>query len=174
MLRGDALTSFKNIKGMNRPQSELAYKKTMTDVHTHMFPLQAYIMQTRYMHWTLMKPHNMPLHTFVAGVNKMNDHQEQFPPRDDRTPQVKLAEDKLMDILENTVPKSWQGEMCRQRFDCVAKGQAKFIRFCECLESLDPPKQKNGQDFTSVTGSNQQIPKKKRGQEADAPNLTEN
>eukprot|EP00957_Ditylum_brightwellii_P176689 13457438-Ditylum_brightwellii.AAC.1 len=76
----------------------------------------------------------------------MNDHLEQFPPRDNRTPQVKLAEDKLMDINENAVPRSWQEEMRRQRFNCASKGQAKFIYFCECLESLDPLKQKNQQD----------------------------
>eukprot|EP00957_Ditylum_brightwellii_P126296 9629090-Ditylum_brightwellii.AAC.1 len=70
----------------------------------------------------------------------MNDWLEQFPPRDDGTPQVKLTEDKLMDILENAVLKSWQGEMRRQHFDCAAKGQAKFIRFCENLELLDPSK----------------------------------
>eukprot|EP00957_Ditylum_brightwellii_P116865 8914529-Ditylum_brightwellii.AAC.1 len=95
----------------------------MEDVHMHMFPLQAYITQTRYMRWTLIKPHNVSLCTFVACINKMNDHLEQFTPRDNETPQVKLVEDELIDILENTVPKSRQGEMHRQRFDCVAKGQ---------------------------------------------------
>eukprot|EP00957_Ditylum_brightwellii_P032760 2483711-Ditylum_brightwellii.AAC.1 len=79
MLHGDTLTAFKNVERVNRPQSKLANKKTMEDTHMHMFPLQAYITQTRYMCY-------------------------------DRTPQVKLAEDKLMDILENAVPKSWQGE----------------------------------------------------------------
>eukprot|EP00957_Ditylum_brightwellii_P091180 6942089-Ditylum_brightwellii.AAC.1 len=75
----------------------------------------------------------MSLHTFVAHVNKMKNQLEQFLPRDDGTPQVKLVEDKLMVILENALPKSWQGEMCRQRFDCAAIGQAKFIQFYECL-----------------------------------------
>eukprot|EP00957_Ditylum_brightwellii_P172458 13129519-Ditylum_brightwellii.AAC.1 len=71
----------------------------------------------------------------------MNDHLEQFSSRDDGTPQVKLAEDKLMDTLKNAVPKSWQREMHRQRFGCVAKGQAKFIHFCKCLESLETHQQ---------------------------------
>eukprot|EP00957_Ditylum_brightwellii_P062705 4758900-Ditylum_brightwellii.AAC.1 len=48
----------------------------------------------------------MSLQIFVARVNKSNDQLEQFPPRDDRTPQVKLAGKKLMDILENAMPKS--------------------------------------------------------------------
>eukprot|EP00957_Ditylum_brightwellii_P211490 15366226-Ditylum_brightwellii.AAC.1 len=74
-------------------------------------------------------------------VNKMNNHLEQFLPRDNRSPQVKLVEDELMDILENAVPKSWQGEMHRQRFDCASKGQTKFIQLCKCLELLDPPTQ---------------------------------
>eukprot|EP00957_Ditylum_brightwellii_P022129 1669621-Ditylum_brightwellii.AAC.2 len=60
-----------------------------------------------------------------------------------------------MDILENAIPKSWQGEMHRQRFDFVAKGHAKFIRFCKYLELLDPLKQgqKGRQDATSATGT---------------------
>eukprot|EP00957_Ditylum_brightwellii_P138117 10528441-Ditylum_brightwellii.AAC.1 len=88
----------------------------------------------------------------------MNDQLESFLPGDNRTPQVKLVEDNLMDILENAIIKSWQGEMCRQRFDCVAKGQAKFIRFCKNLELLDPPKQaqRGRQAAILATGTNQQ------------------
>eukprot|EP00957_Ditylum_brightwellii_P061731 4684326-Ditylum_brightwellii.AAC.1 len=82
----------------------------------------------------------MSLHNFVAHVNTINKRLAQFPPRDDRTPQEKLVNNKIMDILENAIPKSWQEEMWRQCFDCVAKGQAKFISFCEILGSLDPPK----------------------------------
>eukprot|EP00957_Ditylum_brightwellii_P098651 7515017-Ditylum_brightwellii.AAC.1 len=123
-----------------------------------------------------MKPHNMSLCAFVACVNEMNGCLEQFLPRDNRTPQVKLVEDKLMDIFENAVPKSWQGGMHRQRFDCTTKGQAKLICFCKCLESLDPSKQgpKGRQDTMSTTGNWQQILRKKRDQEANVPILTEN
>eukprot|EP00957_Ditylum_brightwellii_P190198 14477884-Ditylum_brightwellii.AAC.1 len=39
MLRGDALMTFKNTEGVNRPQTKLAYKEIMEDVHMHMFPL---------------------------------------------------------------------------------------------------------------------------------------
>eukprot|EP00957_Ditylum_brightwellii_P198464 15125485-Ditylum_brightwellii.AAC.1 len=165
MLCRDALTAFENDNGVNGPQLEPAYKKKIEDTHTHMFPLQAYVTQTRYMHQTLVKPQNISLRAFVAHVNKMNNCLEQFLPRDNGTPQVKLVEDKLMNILENAVPKSWQGGIHRQRFDCMAKGQAKFIQFCKCLELLDPQKQgqKGEQDATSATGNRQQIPKKKRG-----------
>eukprot|EP00957_Ditylum_brightwellii_P122894 9370037-Ditylum_brightwellii.AAC.1 len=106
----------------------------------------------------------------------MNDCLKQFLPRDNGAPQVKLVEDKLMDILENTVLKSWQGKMHRQRFNCATKWQAKFIQFFKCLELLGPPMQgqKGRQDATSVTGNWQQIPRKKRGQEANAPSLTDN
>eukprot|EP00957_Ditylum_brightwellii_P147864 11259782-Ditylum_brightwellii.AAC.2 len=114
MLCRDALTTFANAKGVNRSQLELNYKQTMKDVYMRMFPLQEYVIWMRYMCQTLAKPYGISLHTFVAHINEMNGQLEQFLPRDNRTPQVKLAEDKLMDILENTVPKSWQGEMCRQ------------------------------------------------------------
>eukprot|EP00957_Ditylum_brightwellii_P055815 4228770-Ditylum_brightwellii.AAC.1 len=63
--------------------------------------------------------------------------------------------------------------MCRQHFDCVAKGQAKFIRFCKNHELLDPPKQaqRGGTAATSSTGTNQQILRKERGQEVNGPSL---
>eukprot|EP00957_Ditylum_brightwellii_P090321 6878682-Ditylum_brightwellii.AAC.1 len=165
MLREDALIAFKNTKGVNRPQSELVYKNTMVAVHMHMFPLQAYITQTRYMNQTLMKHYNMSLCTFVVCVNKMNDCLEEFPSRDNRTPQVTLMDDKLMDILENAVPKSWQEE-------CIDRDLTAWPK--DFPKSLDPPKLKNRQNATSATGCTQQILRKKRGQEADAPNLTEN
>eukprot|EP00957_Ditylum_brightwellii_P051176 3879518-Ditylum_brightwellii.AAC.1 len=74
------------------------------------------------------------------------------------------------------MPKSWQGEMHRQCSDCAAKGQARLIRFCKNLELLDPPKQaqKGGTAATSSTCTNQQIPRKKRDREANAPSLSAN
>eukprot|EP00957_Ditylum_brightwellii_P129736 9896523-Ditylum_brightwellii.AAC.1 len=80
---------------------------------------------------------------------------QQFLPRDGRTLQVTLAEDNLMEILENVVPKSWQGEMCGQRVAGSAK--AKLERWTGCQVSYW-----------------QQIPRKKRGQEANARSFTEN
>eukprot|EP00957_Ditylum_brightwellii_P144634 11018077-Ditylum_brightwellii.AAC.1 len=80
----------------------------------------------------------MSIRTFIALVNKINKRIAQFPPRDDRTPQENLADDELMDILENVMPKSWQEEICKQHFDCTAKGQAKFINFCKNHKLLDP------------------------------------
>eukprot|EP00957_Ditylum_brightwellii_P206400 15348253-Ditylum_brightwellii.AAC.2 len=79
----------------------------MIHVHIHMFPLCAYITQTWYMHRNLIKPFNMSMCKFVARVNKINKRLAQFLPRDDGTPQEKLADDKIMDILENAMPKSW-------------------------------------------------------------------
>eukprot|EP00957_Ditylum_brightwellii_P116877 8915445-Ditylum_brightwellii.AAC.1 len=110
----------------------------MRNVHQHMFPLQAYTMQICYMHRNLIKPFKMSMHSFVTCVNKINKRLMQFSPRDDMTPQQKLADDKIMDILENAMSKTWQEEMQRKRFNCVLKGQEDFINFCETLESLDP------------------------------------
>eukprot|EP00957_Ditylum_brightwellii_P167256 12732284-Ditylum_brightwellii.AAC.1 len=83
-------------------------------------------------------------------------------------------DNELMDILENAIPKSWQGEMCRQHFDFVVKGQAKFIRFCKNLELLEPSKQAQMVRTVAIssTGTNQQIPEKKGGRDANAPSLS--
>eukprot|EP00957_Ditylum_brightwellii_P048763 3699789-Ditylum_brightwellii.AAC.1 len=79
-----------------------------------------------------------------------------------------------MDILENAMPKSWQEEMWRQHFDFVAKGQAKFISFCKNLKSHSSRNQaqKEGATTTSSSTSNNRIPKKRRGRDKNATNLT--
>eukprot|EP00957_Ditylum_brightwellii_P148638 11316490-Ditylum_brightwellii.AAC.1 len=59
------------------------------------------------MHRNLIKAFKMSTQKFTAQVNKINDRLAQFPPRDDRNPQEKLANDKIMDILENVMPKLW-------------------------------------------------------------------
>eukprot|EP00957_Ditylum_brightwellii_P007743 585691-Ditylum_brightwellii.AAC.1 len=64
----------------------------MQDVHVHMFPLQLYVTQMRYMQRGLIKLYKMSLQTFIARVNEINDWIEHFPPRDDKTPQIKLAD----------------------------------------------------------------------------------
>eukprot|EP00957_Ditylum_brightwellii_P205051 15342003-Ditylum_brightwellii.AAC.1 len=102
----------------------------------------------------------------VARVNTINESLAQFPSRDDMTFQVKLAGEKIMDILENAMPKTWQKEMRTYIFDCMAKGQANFIQFLQNIESLDPPKdrkaQKDSTETSSMANSNSQIPKKKQ------------
>eukprot|EP00957_Ditylum_brightwellii_P151678 11550735-Ditylum_brightwellii.AAC.1 len=127
------------------------------------------------MHRAIVKLYKMYLCTFVAQIKESNDWLEQFPPRDDGTPQVKLADERLMDILESAMLMSWQAEMQRQHFNCTAKGQAKFIRFCENLNLLDPTKdkaQKGGPATISSITNNKQILKKKRGREADSASLS--
>eukprot|EP00957_Ditylum_brightwellii_P034511 2617014-Ditylum_brightwellii.AAC.1 len=96
----------------------------MADVHAHVSLLQTYVTQTSYMCWALAKPMQYNTCKFVIQVNEINKWFALFPPRDDRTPQEKLDNDKIMDILESTSPKDWCDEMRHQRFDCVAKGQA--------------------------------------------------
>eukprot|EP00957_Ditylum_brightwellii_P165424 12594518-Ditylum_brightwellii.AAC.1 len=75
----------------------------------------------------------------------MNDWLEQFLPRDNRNPQVKLADNELIDILKNAVPKFWQGQI---------------YQALQNLELLDPPKQaqRGGTAVMSSTGTNQKIP----------------
>eukprot|EP00957_Ditylum_brightwellii_P035284 2676019-Ditylum_brightwellii.AAC.1 len=137
LLQGNVLTAFENMEGNNGPQTLPNYKQTIKGMHLHMFPLQAYIMQTHYMCRVLIEPFKMSTCNFIIHVNKINKILVQFPPRDDRTPQEKLVNYDIIDILENTMPRSWQEEIQRQQFDCVAKGQAKLISFCKNLKSMN-------------------------------------
>eukprot|EP00957_Ditylum_brightwellii_P116541 8889610-Ditylum_brightwellii.AAC.1 len=90
---------------------------------------------------------------FVAQVNKVNEIVAQFPPRDDRNPQEKLAK-----VMAGRDVQS-------QRFDCTAEGQAEFFSCYKNLEFLDPPKDKKAQsnsaEASCMVKSNNQIPKKK-------------
>eukprot|EP00957_Ditylum_brightwellii_P087307 6645069-Ditylum_brightwellii.AAC.2 len=104
LLQGNAL-AFENTEGVNGPQTSLNYEQTIKDVHLHISPPQAYIMQICYTCRALIKHFKMSTHKFVACVNKINKQLAQFPPRDNRTPQEKLADDKITDILKNTIPK---------------------------------------------------------------------
>eukprot|EP00957_Ditylum_brightwellii_P035643 2702360-Ditylum_brightwellii.AAC.1 len=90
MLQEDMLMAFKNVEGVNRPQLEPNYKKTIQDIHKHMFLNEI-----------------IYINLYIPKVNKINNQLEQFPPRDDGNPQVKLADNKLMDILESAMPKLW-------------------------------------------------------------------
>eukprot|EP00957_Ditylum_brightwellii_P137365 10472597-Ditylum_brightwellii.AAC.1 len=102
------------MEGINRSQSKPAYKETMKSIHLHIFTLWAYVAQTWYMCRNLIKPFKMSIQEFVAQVNKINKRLAQFLPRDDKTSQEKIADDKIMVILENTMPTLWQEEMHHQ------------------------------------------------------------
>eukprot|EP00957_Ditylum_brightwellii_P059731 4534676-Ditylum_brightwellii.AAC.1 len=64
----------------------------------------------------------MSMYSFVTHVNEISKQLVQFQLRNDRTPQQKLTDDEIMDILENAMPNVWQEEMWRLIFDCTAKG----------------------------------------------------
>eukprot|EP00957_Ditylum_brightwellii_P046877 3557794-Ditylum_brightwellii.AAC.1 len=161
LLRDNVLTTFYKAEGLYKPQSEPVYAKAMADLYAHVSTQQAYVIQMCYMHQALSKPMAYNTHTFVARVNKINEWLALFLPRDDTTPQVKLDDDKIMDILEITLPKDWHDKMRHQMFDCAAKGQATFINFCNNIKSLDPTKAKKEEE-KAKTKANGKIPKRKK------------
>eukprot|EP00957_Ditylum_brightwellii_P098188 7481294-Ditylum_brightwellii.AAC.1 len=48
------------------------------------------------------------------------------------------------------MPKAWQEKMQCHRFNCVDEGQAKFIRSCENLESLDLQRETKGKSVIQM------------------------
>ena len=72
---------------------------------------------------------------YVARIVEMNNFFEYFPkdPATDRRPK-KLADDKLVDILEFGCPPKWQKEMIIQDFDSTKATIPEFVHFCERLE----------------------------------------
>ena len=81
---------------------------------------------------------SMSTREFVARVQQLNDYLEFFPPfADDQ----KLPEDELLDILEFSIPNSWQAEFIRLGYDPMTGDLKKFIDHCERMETIEAVEQ---------------------------------
>ena len=75
----------------------------------------------------------MTTREFVARVQQMNDYLQYFPPFTD---EQNLPEDELLDILEFSIPSSWQAEFIRLGYDPISGDLKKFIDHCKRLETI--------------------------------------
>ena len=94
----------------------------------------------RYLRRECRKPFNLKFREFYTHLNRINNHElNHLPPFGGNQA---LADDKILDILQFAVPKSWIKEADRQGFDCFAEGINETIDFFERIEETD--------DFTPV------------------------
>ena len=92
------------------------YKTCIQKLTNYVFPKMALRMQKRYMRRQMRKPREMTIRSYVARVQELNSYLKSFPPFGDNQ---ELPEDKILDILEFSVPHSWSNEFICTGFDPI-------------------------------------------------------
>ena len=86
----------------------------------------------------MRKPRDWSVKQYVARVQEINSYLNLFPPFEE---DQEMAEDELLNILEYSVPNSWQKEFVRTGYDPLDSDIKAFIDRCERIEfteALDP------------------------------------
>ena len=147
LLKGDALTAFQNITATGS-ETAGSFNAAIKKLTRHVFPLKAEQQQKRYMRRVMRKPSEMDSQQFVSRVGELNRYLQEFPASNNRVSATKLDDDEIMDILEFSVPNSWQRQMVLQDFDPLDSTPAQFVNFCQRMEMIEsdgkPPAKGNG------------------------------
>ena len=145
LLRGDALTAFNNAALKHASETGASYNATIKSLTAHVFPLKALQQQKRYMRRFMRKPRELKVQEFVCRVGELNEFLLEFPTATPGAIPTKLPEDEIMDILEFSVPASWQRQMEIMDFNPINETPQAFINFCQRLELHESASNGNGE-----------------------------
>eukprot|EP00957_Ditylum_brightwellii_P157120 11958296-Ditylum_brightwellii.AAC.1 len=118
LLKGDALTVFKQAKTSHGNQTVPHFELCLDDVAANVFPEKTRQTQKRYMQRNIRYSRDTTVKEWVAQVLELNGYLKDFPATNGNTTQP-LDKDELLDILEYRVPMSWCREFTVQGFDPV-------------------------------------------------------
>ncbi len=103
----------------------------MTDITHYVFPTQALQVQKRYMQRHMRKSPYMKMKEYMACVEELNNYLSMFL---DYNIGDELHKDKLLDIYEYGIPKSWSRQFLLQNWDPQHHSKQEFREFCKQLE----------------------------------------
>jgi hypothetical protein len=133
LLKNEALHAFKmKAKELGGEEMNENFDECLWAISLMVFPQKAIARQKRYMHRSIKKPPNMNIREFVGHLFEMNEDLKYFPPY--YSDVEILDEDELMDIIEVSIPISWQRQLLLQGFDINEQSLQELIEFCERLE----------------------------------------
>jgi hypothetical protein len=133
LLREEALRAFEaKAKELGGEESIENFKACLQAVSLTVFPQKAIARQKRYMRRAIKKPPTMKIREFVGRLFEMNEELAYFPPM--YSEEEILDEDELMDIVEISIPFSWQRQLVIQGFDINEHTLNELVEFCERLE----------------------------------------
>ncbi len=131
LLEGDALANFNNFVVLRGDNSVNKFKLVLKDLTAYVMPRKALRLQKRFMRRFLRKPLHMKIREFVARVQELNQYLTYFPPGGDNQ---RLSQDDLLELLESSIPNTWQREFTRTGYDPVDGTIADFVDHCERVE----------------------------------------
>ena len=113
-------------------------------------PKKALQKQKRYMRRFLKKLLDMKVKNFAELVIIMNKLLTRLPNTSPTVPAAKIMDNKILYILESTMPISWQRHMILQGFDPMGGTIAELAVFCEQIKLTEelPAVKKSNQDKT--------------------------
>ena len=131
LMEGAALSKFDESAQLHGAKTLIHYEEVMRDITLYVFPTRALQVQKRYMQRHMRKSPYMKMKEYMAWVEELNNYLLMFP---NYTIRDKLHKDKLLDIYEYGIPKSWQKHFLLQNWDPQHHTKQEFREFCEWLE----------------------------------------
>ena len=164
LLKGDALTAFNNASTAHASESRNSFNAVIKSLTAHVFPMKALQQQKRYMRRFLRKPFDMKVQEFVSRMGELNEYLTSLPSATPGIAATKLPEDEVLDILEFSMPQSWQRQMLLLDFNPIDATTQEFVHFCQRLEMGETDEKKT----ESKTGNRDRKKKGKRKAESSA------
>ena len=101
----------------------------------------------------LKKPRDLTAKQFVEHVIHINKFLERFPDPSSTRTATKMPEDKILDLLEASMPHAWQKHMRLQGFKPLESTIKESVEFCKRLESTEEMLSKKGTDNSGDSDS---------------------
>ena len=131
LLQGDALSAFERALLMHGSETNDNFDHCLNDLTMHVFPRHTLASQKHHMRCVLRKSCDMKVREFMTCLVELNDMLEEFPLFADKQ---KIEDDELLGIAKFATPHTWKKQMALQGFDPMDHVQAKFTKFCKCIE----------------------------------------
>ena len=132
LLEGEALTTFEAKAQELGNQTNANFENCLEAVAQTVFPQRALQRQRRYLRRNLRKKMDCTTRNFKNRLVEINSLLTSFPGGGGDA--QKLDEDDLKEVLEFSVPASWQKAMVLQGFNPVDRTITEFVEFCERIE----------------------------------------
>ena len=137
LLEDGALQDFKNTARTVGAETVQNYKAVIKSVMTHIMPKKALQKRNHYMQRFLNKPLGMKVNDFVERVVTLNELLTHFPDASPNVSAAMIPDNKILNLLESTMPISWQQYMVLQEFDPMDGTIAELVNCCKRIESTE-------------------------------------
>ena len=161
-LKGECLATFK-LKSTRFAQRTVPnFEVILNQMTSHIFPVNAYREQKRYLRRYVKKPKDLSVRDFISRVQELNNYLDKFPTDVEGVMGTRLPDDELKEIIYHAIPNSWRKQMTLQGFNYPTEDIVEMIRFCEQrLEAMEPKAEISAKKKKSKSSGKKTSSKKK-------------